>query len=146
MLEIDDVESAQEGSLLVVQVPKPAAYIFQKGLSFPLRRDNQKASKDLYYIFDILAGIPEIYNLTRGDFEDLSMNHSAWFKKFKANLSTQFESPDAEGPLRVMKQRPEDAFSNLDDDQLRYFAYGTVEQFIKKLEPLEQNTESGFHS
>lgn len=146
MLEIDDVESAQEGSPLVVQVPKPAAYIFQKCLSFPLRRDNQKASKDLYYIFDILAGIPEIYNLTRSDFEDLSVSHPAWFKKFKANLSTQFESPDAEGPLRVVNQRPADAFSNLDDDQLRHFAHGTVEQFIKKLEPLEQNTGLGFHS
>ena len=133
MLEINDVESAQGGLPLIVQVPKPAAYIFQKGLSFPLRRDNQKASKDLYYIFDILAGIPEIYTLTSGDFEDLSGNHPAWFKKFKANLSTQFESPEAEGPLRVVEQRPADAFSDLDDDQLRYFAHGTMEQFIKKL-------------
>jgi hypothetical protein len=136
LLEIDDLESAQGGSPLIAQVPKPAAYIFQKGLSFPLRRDKQKSSKDLYYIFDILAGIPEIYTLRSGDFEDLSGNHPAWFKKFKANLSIQFESPDAEGPLRVVEQRPADAFSNLDDDQLRYFAHGTMEQFIKKLEPL----------
>jgi hypothetical protein len=135
-LEIDDTESSQSGAPLIVNVPKPAAYIFQKGLSFPLRRDKQKASKDIYYIFDILAGIPEIYILMIGDFEDLSGNHPAWFKKFMANLSIQFESPDAEGPLRVVEQRPADAFSDLGDDQLRYFAHGTMEQFIKKLEPL----------
>ncbi|MBW2144150.1 MAG: hypothetical protein JRG75_07120 [Deltaproteobacteria bacterium] len=136
MLEIDDVESAQGGSPLIVQVPRPAAYIFQKGLSFPLRRDKQKASKDLYYIFDILAGISGEYTFKSGDFEGLSGKHPAWFKQFKSNLSTQFETPDAEGPLRIAEQRPADAFSDLDDDQLRYFAHGTIEQFIKKLEPL----------
>ena len=139
MLKIDDLESAQTGFPLIVQVPKPAAYIFQKGLSFPRRRDNRKASKDLYYIFDILVGIPEIYTLASGDFEDLYGNHPAWFKKFKANLSTQFESPEAEGPLRVVEQRPADAFSNLDDDQLRYFAYGTMEKFIKRLGTLARD-------
>jgi hypothetical protein len=137
-LEIDDVESAQGDLPLIVQVPKPAAYIFQKGLSFSRRRDNRKASKDFYYIFDILAGIPEKYTLSSGDFEDLCGIHPAWFKKFKANLSTQFEGPESEGPLRIVEQRPTDAFSDLDDDQLRYFAHGTMEQFIKKLEALEK--------
>lgn len=136
MLEIDDVESARGGLPLIVQVPRPAAYIFQKGLSFPLRRDKQKASKDLYYIFDILAGISGEYTSKSGDFESLSGKHPAWFRQFKSNLSTQFENPDAEGPLRITEQRPTDAFSDLDDDQLRYFAHGTMEQFIKKLEPL----------
>ncbi len=137
MLKIDDVESAQSGSPLIVQAPKPAAYIFQKGLSFPLRRDNQKVSKDLYYIFDILTGISEIYPLMKDDFKDLSGKHPAWFEKFKANLSIQFESIDAEGPLRVVEQRPADAFSDLNDDQLRYFAHGTMEQFLHKIEALE---------
>ncbi len=135
-LEIDDVESAQGNLPLIVQVPKPAAYIFQKGLSFSRRRDKRKASKDLYYIFDILPGIPEKYTLSSGDFEDLRGNHPAWFKKFEANLSTQFEGPESEGPLRIVEQRPADAFLDLDDDQLRYFAYGTMTQFIEKLEAL----------
>lgn len=133
ILKIDDVESAQGSSPLIVQVPRPAAYIFQKGLSFPLRRDKQKASKDLYYIFDILAGISEAYTVKSGDFEALSGKHPTWFKQFKSNLSTQFENPNAEGPLRVVEQRPADAFSDLNDDQLRYFAHGIMEKFINKL-------------
>ena len=136
MLEVDDVESTQGGKPLIVQVPKPAAYIFQKGLSFPLRRDKQKAFKDLYYIFDILSGISEEYIFEPGDSGGLFGKHPTWFKQFISNINTQFESVHADGPTRIVEQRPADAFLNLNDDQLRYFAHGTMEQFIKKLELL----------
>jgi hypothetical protein len=135
LLEIDDLQSAQADAPLIVQVPRPAAYIFQKGLSFPNRRDKQKASKDLYYIFDILAGIPEEYSLVFHDFRFLAGKHPGWFMQFMSNLSTRFENVDAEGPIRIVEQRPADAFSALDDDQLHNFAQGIMEQFIKKLEP-----------
>jgi hypothetical protein len=137
LLEIDNAESAQGDGPLIVQVPKPAAYIFQKGLSFPARRDRQKASKDLYYIFDILAKIPDEYIFEGGDFEVLSGKHPAWFNQFISNLSSQFESADAEGPVRIVEQRPADALPDLGDDQLRHFAHGTLEQFMQKMEPLK---------
>jgi hypothetical protein len=137
LLEIDNAESAQGDGPLIVQVPKPAAYIFQKGLSFPARRDKQKASKDLYYIFDILAKIPDEYIFEGGDFEVLSGKHPAWFNQFISNISSQFESADAEGPVRIVEQRPADALSDLGDDQLRHFAHGTMVQFIQKVEPLK---------
>jgi hypothetical protein len=137
LLEIDNAESAQGDGPLIVQVPKPAAYIFQKGLSFPARRDKQKASKDLYYIFDILAKIPDEYIFEGGDFEVLSGKHPAWFNQFISNISSQFESADAEGPVRIVEQRPADALSDLGDDQLRHFAHGTMVQFIQKMEPLK---------
>lgn len=137
LLEIDNAESAQGDGPLIVQVPKPAAYIFQKGLSFPARRNKQKVSKDLYYIFDILAKIPDDYIFEGGDFELLSGKHPAWFNQFISNLSSQFESADAEGPLRIVEQRPADALPDLGDDQLRHFAHGTMVQFIQKMEPLK---------
>ena len=137
LLEIDNTESAQGDGPLIVQVPKPAAYIFQKGLSFPARRDKQKASKDLYYIFDILAKIPDEYIFEGGDFEVLSGKHPAWFNQFISNISSQFESADADGPVRIVEQRPADALPDLGDDQLRHFAHGTMVQFIQKMEPLK---------
>lgn len=137
LLEIDDAKSAQGDGPLMVQVPKPAAYIFQKGLSFPARRDKQKASKDLYYIFDILATIPDEYIFEGGDFEVLSGKHPAWFDQFISNLSSQFESAHAEGPVRIIEQRPADAFPDLGDDQLRNFAHGILEQFMQKIKPLK---------
>jgi hypothetical protein len=136
-LQIDDMESVRVEAPLIVQVPNPAAYIFQKGLSFPARRNKQKAFKDLYYIFNILAGIPEEYSSIIRDFGVLSGKHPAWFKQFLSNLCAQFESVDAEGPVRIVEQRPADAFPDLGDDQLRYFAHGTLEQFIQKMEPLK---------
>jgi len=139
LLEIDDAESAIGDGPLIVQVPKPAAYIFQKGLSFPTRRDKLKASKDLYYIFDILAGIPEEVTTIGRDFGELSGKHPAWFKQFKMNLITQFENPEAEGPHRIVEQRPADAFSGLDDDQLRNFAHGIMERFIWDIDVLDSH-------
>lgn len=139
LLEIEDAESFQREGPLIVQVPKPAAYIFQKGLSFPARRDRLKAAKDLYYIFDILAGISDKVTMIDRDFGELSRKHPAWFKQFKTNLINQFESPEAEGPFRIVEQRPADAFSGLDNDQLRNFAHGTMERFIKDIDALDSH-------
>jgi hypothetical protein len=135
-LVIDDADTINGTSPIIVQAPAPAAYIFQKSLSFTRRRDKQKASKDLYYIFDILAGLPGIQDKMLADFETFSKKHTEWFRKFLSNLRTYFESPASEGPLRIVEQRPADAFPGLDDDQLKHHAFGTLEQFILKLEPL----------
>jgi len=132
-LVIDDVGTMKDPAPIIVQVPTPAAYIFQKGLSFTRRRDKQKAPKDLYYIFDILAGLPGIQDKMLADFENLSKKHAEWFRKFLSNLNTYFESPSSEGSLRIVEQRPADAFPGLDDDQLKHHAFGTLEQFILNL-------------
>ena len=132
-LVIDDVGTNQDGLPIIALVPTPAAYIFQKGLSFTRRRDKQKASKDLYYIFDILAGLPGIQDIMSADFESFSKKHAEWYRKFLSNLTTSFKSPASEGSLRIVEQRPADAFPGLDDDQLKHHAFGTLEQFILNL-------------
>ena len=132
-LVIDDVGTIQGGPPIIVQVPTPAAYIFQKGLSFTRRLDKQKASKDLYYIFDILAGLPGIQDQMLSDFETFSKKHAEWYRKFLSNLRTYFKNPASEGCLRIVEQRPADAFPGLNDDQLKHHAFGTLEQFILNL-------------
>jgi len=112
---------------LVVQVPTPAAYIFQKGLAFTRRRDKQKMAKDLYYIFDILAGLPQIRDDIEAGFAAFSKIHAKWFRTFIGNLRKYFKSVDSEGLLYVVEQRPVGEFPELDDDQLRLFAFGTFE-------------------
>ena len=107
--------------------------IHYEGLSFTRRRDKQKASKDLYYIFDILAGLPGIQDIMSADFESFSKKHAEWYRKFLSNLTTYFKSPASEGSLRIVEQRPADAFPGLDDDQLKHHAFGTLEQFILNL-------------
>ncbi|CAB1078874.1 hypothetical protein D1AOALGA4SA_6596 [Olavius algarvensis Delta 1 endosymbiont] len=39
----------------------------------------------------------------------LSGKQPAWFNQFISNLSSQFKSADAEGPVRIVEQRPADA-------------------------------------
>jgi hypothetical protein len=52
------------------------------------------------------------------------------------NFRKYFDNDGSEGSLWGVEQRPAGAFRDLDDDQLRQFAWGTFEQFIHKLEPL----------
>jgi len=108
----------------------------QKGLSFTHRRDKQKASKDLYYIFDILTGLPEIQEIILADFDTFSKKYAGWFKKFLSNLYAYFESPNAEGPLRIVEQRPAGALPGLDNEQLKHHALGTFEQFNLRLQSI----------
>jgi hypothetical protein len=67
----------------------------------------------------------------------LSGKHPAWFNQFISNLSSQFESADAEGAVRIVEQRPADALPDLGDDQLRHFTHGILEQFMQKMELLK---------
>jgi hypothetical protein len=129
-LQIDDAELCGADTPIVARVPTPAAFIFQKGLAFPRRRDKIKAAKDLYYIFDILAGIPEIRDQIHADFAVFSKTHPKWIRTFYRNLGERFASKDDEGPHQVVEQRPPGAFPNLDDDQLQQYAHAAVERFL----------------
>ena len=132
-LNINDVELCGADTPIIVRVPTPAAFIFQKGLAFPRRRDKIKAAKDLYYIFDILAGTPEIRDKIDADFAVFLETHPKWLRTFSRNLKKRFESTDAESAYQVVEQRPAGAFSKLDDDQLRQYVYATMDKFLKKL-------------
>jgi len=136
-IQIDNVKPLKCSQPLFVRVPTPAAYIFQKGLIFSHRRDKQKAAKDLYYIFDLLSGLLEIREDMEVDYAMFSKKHSKWFQTFMTNLKGSFSNLDSEGILRVVEQRPANAFPDLDDDQLKHFVFGTFEQFIKRLESLK---------
>jgi predicted nucleotidyltransferase len=132
-LTVDDEAWIASSSPLIVQVPSPAAYIFQKGLAFTRRRDKTKAAKDLYYLFDILAGIPQIRDEILADFDVFSKTHPKWFRTFTGNLEKYFASINAEGTLGVFAQRPAGVFPGLEGNQFRQFAFRTFEEFIHQL-------------
>jgi hypothetical protein len=134
---IDEQEILDDAFPLIVQVPRPAAYIFQKGLAFTRRRDKTKAAKDLYYIFDILAGLPQIRDEITADFGVFSKQKPKWFRTFLGNLRKHFNHVGSEGVILVLEQRPAGAYPGLEDDQFRQFALGTFEKFIQQLEILK---------
>jgi len=135
VLIIDDTDLMNAPAKLTVKVPTPAAYIFQKGLIFKRRRDHQKRAKDLYYIFDILAGSREIRHDLGREFSEFRRKHTRWYRTFMVNLGELFEGPGSEGVLLVAEQRPANAYVGLDDLQFQHFAFGTVEEFIKAISP-----------
>ena len=135
VLTLDDTNLIDALAPLTVKVPTPAAYIFQKGLIFKRRWDHQKRAKDLYYIFDILAGSREIRYDLIWEFSEFRIKHAKWYQTFMADLGELFEGPESEGVLLVTEQRPVNAYVELDNLQFQQYAFGIVEEFIKGISP-----------
>jgi hypothetical protein len=130
---VDEPLVIQDPHSLKVKVPTPGAYIFHKGLIFTRRNSAVKMAKDLYYIFDILTGCFDLRPTILGDFEKFAKTYSPWFRTFIKNLSDFFETTDSEGILLVSDQRPETAFTDLDNDQFKQYVYGTFGEVIQEL-------------
>lgn len=88
-----------------VKTPELAAFIYQKGLSFPSRTSDLKKAKDLYYIYQVLDSVKDVEVLTQSVRENIVPRyHQGWFKTFTRNLSNQFKSIDDIGVDSVLRQ------------------------------------------
>ena len=86
-----------------VKLPSPAAYIFQKSLTLPLR--TSKAAKDLYYIFDLLDSSTEMQSLIPAEIRLLQAQYaSSWFHSAIRNLERYFPESGGEGTALVATQ------------------------------------------
>lgn len=130
---IDDFQIRGEYHPLRVKVPSPAAYIFNKGLTFKQRKEKQKKAKDLYYIFDILANCPELGEQIIKGFYGFEKEYSSWFALFMKNLKKNFSDVTSDGIVMVSSQRPTGDFPELTDEQFRQYVLGTFQQFIGEL-------------
>ncbi len=132
-VEIDDFK-LKGNKLLKVRVPSPGAFVFQKGLTFVRRAKPVKKAKDLYYIFDLLSNRDELHEQIIKDINSFRESYPVnWTKKFKRNLQTHFSDEDAEGVLMVRSQRPESAFSKMDDVQLSQYVLEIFQEFIDSI-------------
>lgn len=134
-LSIARGEISDENKNLKVMIPKPAAFVFNKGLVFIRRKDLQKRAKDLYYIFNFISYDDSLFDEIINGIKLFSNIYSKnWFETFRNNLIKYFISEPKEGIDMVLQQRPAGDFSDLDDDQFRNY----VEQiFIKLIESFE---------
>ena len=124
-----------EGKNLTVWIPKPAAFIFNKGLVFSKRIEDTKKAKDLYYIFDILAyRDSHKRELINGVKEVAAAYHPGWFKTFKDNLNKYFIDEPKNGINMVFTQKPANAFKDFNDDQLKNHIEYIFKTFIKEIE------------
>lgn len=130
-IEINDTVSGL-GFSLVVKVPSPGAFVYQKGLT--LSRRHSKASKDLYYIFDLLDSSTEVWDLILAEIRSLRSRYGGrWFRGFIGNLSKYFPESGAEGPALVTMQYS----GPMRRDTFQNYAHRTFRNFIQVLQESE---------
>jgi hypothetical protein len=132
-VNIDDIPRAEAGSSLRARLPSPAAYIFNKGLVFPRRKERSKRGKDLYYVFDLLAYREGFKDQIVADLIKLGERYKPWFKTFNKNLAAAFSDPASEAVALAVQQRSVDAFIALTDSQFKQFVLSTFQEFLSSL-------------
>jgi hypothetical protein len=132
-VSVDDVPGVDAGSSLRARLPSPAAYIFNKGLVFPRRKERSKKGKDLYYVFDLLAYREDFKGQIVADLIRLGERYKAWFKTFSSNLAAAFPDPGSEAVALTGEQRPPGEFRALNDRQLEQFVFSTFQDFLSSL-------------
>lgn len=136
-IAVDDHPLASRTKPVSIMVPSPAAYIFNKGLTYRRRQREVKKGKDLYYIFDILARCPELREGILEGLDQLRQDnevYSKWFSAFVKNLRQAFLDINTKEVAMVSKQRSPQAFVNLNDDQFRQYVFRTFMEFIDEVE------------
>ncbi len=81
-----------------VSIPCPENYIFHKLLTFPLRPDQTKMRKDLYYVYYILRFIPNSVSLLRNISK---FKHRPECKTARENVDRFFSNRLSQGVLLV---------------------------------------------
>lgn len=77
----------------VINIVKPEAWVFHKGLTFTKRTNTQKKYKDLYGIWFVLTQLGDTsFAVQKALPKLMKNNHEAWSKKFVQNLSEWINS------------------------------------------------------
>lgn len=130
---IDDFLIGGQLRSLKVKAPSPEAYVFHKVLIFDRRKDKQKKSKDLYYVFDILANCPELRERIVKGLLKFEKEHASWFSRFLKKLKENFSDLTSDGIIMVSTQRPSGSFPGLTDDQFKQYTLGIFQEFLEEL-------------
>lgn len=111
---------------LIVRIPSPAAFIYQKGLTLVKR--HSKVAKDLYYIFDLIDSADELLQSILSEMAIMREKYPrSWFKTFLKNLEQYFPEDNAEGPVLVASQYT----GEMQEGIFRRYAHHTFRDFIQ---------------
>ena len=131
-MEIDDAVKYGADNALHVRIPNPGAFVFHKGLVFPLRKDYAKKEKDLYYIFGVIIN-NELRHQAIEDIDSFSIVYSPWYKTFIKNLLNNFEDIESNGVLSILNQKPANQFKNYNNEQFKNYVFFTFKDFLTTL-------------
>lgn len=114
-------------------VPTPAAFILQKALSRKQRTDRPKKEKDLYYIFYVIDGFRSWHQWIGEELKTLAATRRSWFRRALQDLEAACETPYSLGIDSLLNQRPYTAYSGLDDDQFRQYAWSVMQMLLEMM-------------
>jgi len=129
-VKIDDAPGIGQGATLAVRLPSPGAFVLNKGLVFPRRRERSKKGKDLYYIFDLITYREDFRDRIVSELIGLRERYKPWFKTLKENLGKAFGGIGSEAVSLTKEQRPAGAFRALTDSQLEQYILLTFQEFL----------------
>jgi hypothetical protein len=125
---------APDGHLLPVRVPTPAAFVFNKCLTFAQRKTPLKKAKDLYYVFGVLDSHQDSLPELAAEMIRIGERYPGkWFKRLANNLTNGFKQSGDEGVRLVVSQRPTRAFVDLGDEQFAQYVFVTFRDFLHLL-------------
>jgi hypothetical protein len=116
-----------------IWVPTPAAFILQKALSHKKRTDALKKEKDVYYIFSVMDAFRGWHPSIREELKALATARRPWFRRALEDLEAAFETPGGSGVDALVNQRPGTAYSGLDDDQFRQYAWSVMHMLLEMM-------------
>ena len=89
---------------LSVRIPTPGAYVFHRGL-IGARGGSRRRGKDLYYIFETWASLPNQRDQIVAEIGELRVRYPRpWYRRFRSTLESLFPNSAGEGVLLVFQQ------------------------------------------
>jgi hypothetical protein len=127
-------EIGDRNKILRINIPKPAAFVFNKGIVFARRKDPEKQAKDLYYIFNFISYSESLCDEIIKGLKQLSSKYSAnWINTFKSNLDKYFIKEPKTGIEMVIEQRPAGDFPEMEESQFRNYVENIFIKFIESI-------------
>lgn len=113
------IEIKGKTSSINVFIPCPENYVFHKLLTFPLRGDQTKMRKDLYYVYYILRFVPNSTYMLR---DIAKFKYRPECKIARENVDRFFSNKLSEGILMVAEEfGPDDRVKNIREHILAIF-------------------------
>ncbi len=63
----------------------------------------------------------------------LAVARRSWYRRAHQDLEAAFETPDSSGVDALLNQRPGTAYSGLDDDQFRQYAWSVMQMLLEMM-------------
>lgn len=126
---------------LVVCVPKPAAFVYAKGLTWQRRQVRAKRAKDLAYLVDMISRYPSLRQEVLAELPELFASYPRkWHRDFRNGLAQAFSGPASAGSRMVADQLTSAGLAQGSAAEEGVRVYAVVAGFLRQLEEARRDS------